>query len=96
MSGEHELGALIEEIITDCYNEDEALGGFLIYLEDAMDRPGPVTLVGVDCLDGPLPGAHRHLPARRRRVPDLTAGRGGAAGIGGRVGAGRRRPSRGG
>ncbi len=24
-----------------------------------MDRPVPVTLVGLDCLDGPLPGAHR-------------------------------------
>jgi len=46
-------------------------------------------MVGLDCLDGPLPGVHRHLPARRRRVPDLAAGRGGAAGIGGRAGAGR-------
>src|SRR6266568_3236871 len=47
------------------------------------------SVVGLDCLDGPLPGAHRHLAARRRQVPDLAAGRGGAAGIGGRAGAGR-------
>jgi len=61
--GERELDALIEENTTDCYNEYEALGGFLTYLEETLQQPVratvmgvPVTLVGVGCPDGPLPG----------------------------------------
>jgi hypothetical protein len=60
---ERELDALIDEITTDCYNEDEALSGFLTYLEDALEQPVEatvmgvrVTLVGVDCPDGLLCG----------------------------------------
>jgi hypothetical protein len=61
--GRRELDALIEEITVDCYNEDEELGGFLTYLEEALEQPVeatvmgvPVTLVGVDSPDGPLQG----------------------------------------
>ncbi len=65
--GKRELDALIEEITVDCYNEDEELSGFLTYLDDALEQPVeatmmgvPVTLVGVDCLDGPLRGLVAH------------------------------------
>jgi Calcium binding len=65
--GKRELDALIEEITVDCYNEDEELSGFLAYLDDALEQPVeatvmgvPVTLVGVDCPDGPLRGLVAH------------------------------------
>jgi hypothetical protein len=64
-----DLEALIEEITVDCYAEEE-LTGFLIYLEDALERPVeatvvgvPVVIVGVDCPAGALRG----LVARCRR-----------------------------
>ena len=61
--GERELDALIEEITVDCHNEDEELSGFFAYLEEVLEQTVeatvmgvPVTLVGVDCPDGPLRG----------------------------------------
>lgn len=65
--GKRELDGLIEEITVDCYNEDEALGGFLTYLDEALEQPVeatvmgvPVTLLGVDSADGPLRGLVAH------------------------------------
>jgi Calcium binding len=66
-AGKRELDALIEEITVDCYSEDEELSGFLTYLEEALEQPVqvtvmgmPVTLVGVHSADGPLPGLVAH------------------------------------
>lgn len=65
--GERELDALIEEITVDCHNEDEELSGFLTYLEAALEQPVeatvmgvPVTLLGIDSVDGPLRGLVAH------------------------------------
>ncbi len=64
-----ELQVIIDEVIVDCYGDDEARTGFLVAIEQCLgpDRPGvriagfDTTLVGID--DG---GDRRGLLARVR------------------------------
>ena len=44
----HELGKLIEEATVDCYNEDEAEGGFSVAFEDNVPLPFPAKVIGED------------------------------------------------
>jgi len=42
------LDALIEDLTTDAYGDDEQLSGFLVGADEALIRGEPASLVGVD------------------------------------------------